>query len=334
MGKRGKASSGRTRAARQGAEPYARSAPADAERRAFLATSPETALLVRRFVCWQQQHSWRKLEAVERIWAVSDLHMEHEANVAFVRSLNGYEKDALIVAGDVCSSLLMLRGTLQLLVQKFRHVFYCVGNHDLWLDLASDGADSFDKLMACYEIATEVGAHSAPALIGKEGDGLVVFPLQSWYHFNFLEGGPLVDMPSDHELRLMDSGCQWPRSIASSSTKAELAILFAKCNEDAIAVAGGLRGRALPRDSKGASQESEGGVRRGRSLITFSHFLPRAELHRTHPTKLADRLGNVEGSLLLGEQASAFLPLEPMAQSNHGDQDGAIESRMIARAFP
>ena len=30
---------------------------------------------------------------------------------------------------------------------------------------------------------------------------------------------------------------------------------------------------------------------RGHSVVSFSHFLPRPELHRTHPSALADRLG-------------------------------------------
>ena len=86
----------------------------------------------------------------------------------------------------------------------------------------------------------------------------------------------------------MDGGCKWPPSLGASSTVAQLARFFARCNEDALH-------QALEEDG------STGRVA-GRAVVSFSHFLPRPELHRTHPSKLGDRLGDVEGSLLLGEQ--------------------------------
>ena len=58
--------------------------------------------LVERFVQWQQPHAWKQLEGVERLWATSDLHVEHESNLAFLSGLDGYSEDGLIVAGDVC----------------------------------------------------------------------------------------------------------------------------------------------------------------------------------------------------------------------------------------
>ena len=142
---------------------------------------------------WQQPHAWKQLEGVERLWATSDLHVEHESNLAFLRGLDGYSEDGLIVAGDVCSSIALLRSTMALLVGKFKHVFYCAGNHELWHDPATDGADSFGKLLAIYEMVTALGAHAAPALLGAGGGAgprLAVVPLQSWHHCNFLAGGP------------------------------------------------------------------------------------------------------------------------------------------------
>ena len=61
----------------------------------------------------------------------------------------------------MCTSLVLLRSTLTLLQRKFRHVFYCVGNHELWYHAeAADGVDSFEKLLACYELAAELGVHA------------------------------------------------------------------------------------------------------------------------------------------------------------------------------
>ena len=302
----------------------------------------EQDVLFERFTAWQRQHAWRHLDAVERVWATSDLHVEHAANMEFVRGLKGYEKDAVVVAGDVCTSLILLREALTLLVERFKHVFYVVGNHDLWHDAKQplDGADSFEKLLACYEIAEDVGAHAAPAVLGSGATGVAVVPLQSWYHFGFLGGGPVVDMPKSHELRMMDSGCRWPSPLGSSSTSAEPARFFAKCNEEILSQALSAEGRVwlLGDDSDGKENEDEdeapagkrqkrlpserstqeavargqrpptgdGGTRR--AVISFSHFLPRAELHRTHPSRLGDRLGDVEGSTLLGEQVARLSP--------------------------
>ena len=58
--------------------------------------------LVGRFMQWQQPHAWKQLEGVQRLWATSDLHVEHESNLAFLCGLDGYTEDGLIVAGDVC----------------------------------------------------------------------------------------------------------------------------------------------------------------------------------------------------------------------------------------
>lgn len=279
--------------------------------------------LLQRFLTWQERHAWRRLPAAERVWATSDLHVEHDENLSFLRSLSGYDEDALIVAGDVCTSLAVLRATLRLLASKFRHVFYVVGNHELWHDAGSDGADSIAKLLACYEIATEAGAHAAPALLGS---GVAIVPLQSWYHANFLTGGPVDDLPRGHELRMMDSGCRWPEALGSSSTSAQLARFFARCNDDTLAQARsacGVAEDAPPpkrRRRSAGGRLGEGGGDNGsgdahpaaaaarRAILSFSHFLPRAELHRTHPSRLANRLGDVEGSMLLGEQARAARP--------------------------
>ena len=75
-----------------------------------------------------------------RIFAVSDLHTDYQKNMDWLRQLVGsgagggeYAHDCLLVAGDVSDSLDTLRETLQLLAGAFAHVFFTVGNHDLWV---------------------------------------------------------------------------------------------------------------------------------------------------------------------------------------------------------
>ena len=94
----------------------------------------------------------------------------------------------------------------------------------------------------------------------------------------------LRDPPPDFALQKMDGGCSWaPLGDGVRSTSRLLAPYFARLNEPLL---------------ERAPQEAA-----GRRLVSFSHFLPRTELHRTHPSALGDRLGDVEGSHLLGEQA-------------------------------
>ena len=60
------------------------------------------------------------------IYSVSDLHTDMKANMAWVRDLPKYPpRTALIVAGDVATSMSVIRETLSLLKDKFEEVFYC-----------------------------------------------------------------------------------------------------------------------------------------------------------------------------------------------------------------
>ncbi|KAL1526449.1 hypothetical protein AB1Y20_015161 [Prymnesium parvum] len=307
------------RSARSRSGPYGRSSGRLVGAQVPHADATAQAALVDQF---ESLHTtWRKLEAVDHIWAVSDLHVEHESNFQFISSLHGFEKDALIVAGDVCSSLKLLRRTLQTLVRIFRHVFYCVGNHELWLGAEDASQDSFAKLVACYTVASEVGAHTAPVLLDNPaGLEIAILPLQSWYHCNFLKGGPAIDMPREHELFMMDSACAWPSAIARSSTSAELAAFFARLNTNAIANA-----RTAKLGNAPVSEDEESYVEAQRVVISFSHFLPRPELHRTHPSKLGNRLEDVEGSLFLGDQVSQLAPDAHIFGHSHFNIDMTLD---------
>jgi 3',5'-cyclic AMP phosphodiesterase CpdA len=44
-----------------------------------------------------------------------------------------YQKDCLILAGDISDDQAILRTTFQLMRKKFQHVFFVPGNHDLWV---------------------------------------------------------------------------------------------------------------------------------------------------------------------------------------------------------
>ena len=265
-----------------------------------------------RFFRWQRQAAWRQLPGVCRVWATSDLHLENKENMQAVGAWEGYNEDALIVAGDVCTSLELLRHALTLLRAKFRHVFLCAGNHELWRarDDPPSCAANLEKLVAVYELATSLGVHAAPAMLGEDGDpgALCIVPLQSWYHRGFLgrggggggddtsgnsgggRGRSADDAEHDAEppqARFMDVQCAWPDALGGRSTSPMLAPFLASLNEHVIA-------HVLQSRARGADR---------RPLITCSHFLPRPELHRGYAW-----LGEVEGSHELGAQVERLAP--------------------------
>jgi 3',5'-cyclic AMP phosphodiesterase CpdA len=79
-----------------------------------------------------------------RIFAISDIHTDHKQNLDWVRKLAGQVlpsglpeycrlSDVLIVAGDVTHKPDIFRETFEILSDTFAHVFWCPGNHDLYL---------------------------------------------------------------------------------------------------------------------------------------------------------------------------------------------------------
>jgi hypothetical protein len=192
----------------------------------------------------------------------------------------------------------------------------CVGNHELWhqpYESLADGTldagpDSLSRLLAIVQLATCTGAHACPALVGDE---LAVVPLQSWYHHGFLADAPADAVPEDapdgFELKHMDFACKWPSRLAHRSTSGALAPYMAALNHEVL-------------DQVAAHAA-------GRALISFSHFLPRPELHRGMPWSA---LGEVEGSKLLGAQVDALAPAVHVFGHTHWAIDVRIgETRYV-----
>lgn len=277
--------------------------------------------LLRRYTSFVSRHAWRQVRAVDRVWATSDLHVEHKENMAFLRALEPRPADALVVAGDVCSKLELLLETLLLLRTKFAEVVYCVGNHELWS--APQGQHAFDKLLTILEEAQRIGVHVTPTLFGdaaadgrsggggggEGGDGggcglgLAVFPLQSWHQPGWLRG------EAEAELSLpaaaMDAMCRWPRCLAggrkNGSVSPLMAPFFAELNAPLLA-------------EPGLSRRLQ-----GRDVVSISHFLPERRLHMGFRW-----LGDVEGSDPLAEQVAALRPAVHVFGHTHWSIDMTI----------
>src|SRR5438045_7929708 len=98
-----------------------------------------------------------------RIFAISDLHVDHVENARWVSQLSNwdYQDDVLICAGDIAHNLLDIRTALTSLRGCFRSVAYVPGNHELWVKPEPD-RDSLQKFQEIQRLAAECGAHTGP----------------------------------------------------------------------------------------------------------------------------------------------------------------------------
>lgn len=67
-----------------------------------------------------------------KLWAVSDLHLRHEANRQALRDLAPHPEDWLILGGDVGEGVEQLELALDVLSRRFARIVWVPGNHDLW----------------------------------------------------------------------------------------------------------------------------------------------------------------------------------------------------------
>jgi predicted phosphodiesterase len=177
-----------------------------------------------------------------RVFAVSDLHVDHDVNAKWVRELSSmdYVDDVLIVAGDLTDTLPRLDWCLRTLANRFRKVLFVPGNHELWLIRDSGVATSFDKFSRVVDVVQASGASMETYRL----PGLAVVPLMSWYDYSF--GQPCAHL----QAVWMDyHACRWPPGFSVP----RIAAHFMAMNPD---------------------HESLSGER----LITFSHFLPRIDV--------------------------------------------------------
>ncbi|KAL0385234.1 UNVERIFIED_CONTAM: hypothetical protein Sradi_2917700 [Sesamum radiatum] len=193
-----------------------------------------------------------------RVFVVSDLHTDYSENICWVKSLSSrtHDKDVLVVAGDVAETYANFLLTMSILKDKFRHVFFVPGNHDLWLRReTTDYLGSLDKLDKLLDACLKLGVETKPGII----DGLGVIPLYSWYHESF--DGEMditgIRIPS-LEMACKDFHvCKWPDDLKNGGTS--LALYFDSLNDENWCIVEDI-------------------LRRCSHIISFSHFVPRQEL--------------------------------------------------------
>lgn len=199
---------------------------------------------------------------VEALYCISDLHCSARENMAWLEGLTARPHAALIVAGDVDEDLGVVDAALRLCARKFGVVFYCPGNHELWL--CDDGAhrDSLAKLDAVLAVAERAGCRTTAATIGIGGGARTarVVPLLAWHHRSFDTEPPITcwaGLPGARDCLSDFHNCRWPRGLDDDSEDVARAV-------DALNDA---RSPPDPADRAGVDD-----------VISFSHFLPRLEL--------------------------------------------------------
>ncbi|MET0340214.1 MAG: metallophosphoesterase [Polyangiales bacterium] len=87
-----------------------------------------------------------------QLLALSDVHVEHEANRRALMALAPHPRDWLVLAGDVSDTPAGLAWALDTLQPKFAQLVWVPGNHDLWTSPSTPTADRgvahYHKLVA------------------------------------------------------------------------------------------------------------------------------------------------------------------------------------------
>jgi len=205
-----------------------------------------------------------------RVFATSDLHTDYRENLRWLQELSdiAYRNDALIVAGDISDRLEVIRGTLQLLRAKFRHVLFTPGNHELWV--RGSDTDSLDKLQRVLDLCDELDVITRPVRL----EDLWIVPLFSWYDGIF-EPDMSEELAAARHAWADFHLCKWPAEITS------LPDHFLRMNEPHI------KTYDAP-------------------VITFSHFLPRSDLLPPREYLRITWLANVSVCAALDNQIRAL----------------------------
>jgi predicted phosphodiesterase len=189
-----------------------------------------------------------------RVFAISDVHADFRDNLQQLAQLStqSYRDDALIVAGDVSHDLAVLRQTLGIFLERFRHVFFVPGNHELWIR-ADEHRNSVEKFRDVLRLCESLGVHTGPEVIGLGQERVRIVPLFSWYARPGEGGDSLYRERGTEEagesVWADDYLVKWPESESFRPVQ-----FFLEMN--------------------GPRVSAEHAV----STISFSHFLPRQDL--------------------------------------------------------
>lgn len=123
-----------------------------------------------------------------KLYAISDLHLDHPQNRQALREVPAYPDDWLILAGDICATAAQLDETLALLEQRFAHIIWVPGNHELWVRPSSELDSSVEKYQQLVDVCRRYNVSNPedefPIFEGEGGPHRIA-PLNILYDYSF-----------------------------------------------------------------------------------------------------------------------------------------------------
>ena len=222
-----------------------------------------------------------------RIWATSDLHADFAENRQLLEQLSDeyYQRDILIIAGDIADRMAIIEANLQLLKRKFAQICYVPGNHEFWV--RGDYEHSLTKFEAILDLCAQLGIVTKPLCVESHW----IVPLFSWYETSFDINEPTDNQElegwADYHL------CRWPTALDQPLN------YFLELNNPHI------QKYDLP-------------------VISFSHFLPRRELLPPVEYLRFKSLYRVAGSTALDQQVRSINSTTHIFGHSHINWDETI----------
>ena len=233
-----------------------------------------------------------------RVFALSDIHVDHDANARWVSALSrsDYQQDVLILAGDVSDSMERFEQCIDAFARRFRKVFFVPGNHDLWVVRDPGHLNSLDKFELIKAAVERYGASMKAEVV----DGVAIIPLFGWYDGSF--GLP---EPEFAEIWMDFRTCRWP----AGWSEPEITDHFIGLND--------LRN-----------------IEKGRVTISFSHFLPRIDVMPSFISPAMRRIYPVLGTSRLERLIREIRPDIHIYGHSHVNRDVVIDGiNYINNAF-
>lgn len=281
-------------------------------------------------------------------------HLNHHHRLERHCEAGGHSQDTLIVAGDVSDDIDTFTRTFELLAATYAHVFFVVGNHELWVRRADRGKyDSLGKLQVLMQICAQLGVHTTP----KKIEGVWIVPILSWYHASWDKEPDVLGALPIEKVMMDFHACDWssvPGLKASGDDSLARHFDSLNCPEldkameeiqrereaaeagaDAVArigAPGSANGIAnskqvvkLDAGDDGAFPPSEPVV------ISFSHFLPLQVLLPEKRWLYFPNLAKASGSDYLAARVNALAPMCHVYGHTHFTQDQIIEGESPIR---
>ncbi|MBI5507952.1 MAG: metallophosphoesterase [Deltaproteobacteria bacterium] len=128
-----------------------------------------------------------------KLFAISDLHVGYQANLAALGALGHYPDDWVILAGDIGETAEQLDYVLTQFGKRFARTIWVPGNHDLWTFPSQPGAlrghAKYERLVAVCRDHGALTPEDPFATWDGEGGPCTLAPIFCLYDYSFRPDG-------------------------------------------------------------------------------------------------------------------------------------------------